>query len=354
MSGYDRASGPYREADPEVVEIDTVAVVAPGDEAADDTRELQDRIEDTRADMGETIDAIQERLSPRRIGEQVREQVRGATIGRAEQMVSDATDTAREAGGGLVDLLRDNPVPAALAALGLGWLWLKRPGGQGGGGRRAPAGGYGGYRGGYGAYDRGDGYRGAGYPAGGYRAGGYRDDDDDDGGPGDAVRRGGQRARRAAGQAADRAQDAAGQAAGAVQDATGQAADRVQDAAGQAAGAVQQAAGQVQDTAQQLGGQVRYGARRARSGLEGSLQESPLAAGAIALAVGVAVGLAAPSTDVEDRLMGEARDSVVQKAQDTAQDTLGKVQHVAERTADATKETAQQEARNQGLTGTKG
>jgi uncharacterized protein YjbJ (UPF0337 family) len=343
MSGYDRASGPYREADPEVVEIDTVAVVAPGDEAADDTRELQDRIEDTRADMGETIDAIQERLSPRRIGEQVREQVRGATIGRAEQMVSDATDTAREAGGGLVDLLRDNPVPAALAALGLGWLWLKRPGGQGGGGgRRAPAGGYGGYRGGYGAYDRGDGYRGAGYPAGGYRAGGYRDDDDD-GGPGDAVRRAGRRA-----------QGAAGQAAGAVQDAAGQAADRVQDAAGQAAGAVQQAAGQVQDTAQQLGGQVRYGARRARSGLEGSLQESPLAAGAIALAVGVAVGLAAPSTDVEDRLMGEARDSVVQKAQDTAQDTLGKVQHVAERTADATKETAQQEARNQGLTGTKG
>lgn len=333
MSGYDRLSEPGREADPEVVEIDTVSVVIADDDATDDTLELQSQIEQTRADMSGTIDAIQERLNPQRIGEQVREQVREATIGKAEQMVSDVTDSAREAGGGLVDMIRANPVPVAMAALGLGWLWMKRPSGNSGANTRRMR------------YGSDDGYRGAdardyrsrdyGYPTTG---GSYPSGTDADG-PGDAVRRTGQRAQQAAGQTVDRVQDAAGQAAGAVQ-----------GAAGQAAGAVQQAAGQVQDTAQHLGTQMQYGAQRARYGLEDSLQESPLAVGAIALAVGVAVGLAAPSTNLENQLMGEARDTVVQKAQDTAQDTLHKVQHVAEHTADATKKTAKQEAQKEGLT----
>jgi len=332
VSAYDRSSDAGRlfGADAEIVEIDTVAVAAPRDGGDAGTEELQEEIEQTRANMSETIDEIQERLSPRRIGEQVRGQMRDATIGRAEQMVSEVTDSAREAGGGFLDTIRANPVPAALAALGIGWLWMKRPSGDGA--RRMR---YGGYRSGYGDDY---GYRGydyqPDYPR--YRTG------SEEAGPADAVRRTGQRAR-----------DAAGQAAGNVQDAAGQAADRVQDAAGQAAGAVQQAAGQVQGTAQQVGAQVQSGAMRARYGLEDALYESPLGVGAIALAVGVAVGLAAPSTDLEDRVLGEARDSVVQKAQDTAQETMHKVQHVAQQTAETTKETAKQEAQKEGLTGSK-
>ena len=334
MNAYGEGHRPNSD-DGEVVEIDTVAVAVPLDESGDDTEAIQEQIEQTRANMSETIDAIQDRLSPQRIGEQVRDQVREATIGRAEHMVSDVTDSAREAGSGFVGMIRANPVPAALAALGIGWLWMKRPN-AGGDDRRMRYGGYSAYRNG----DANDyGYRDYGYRGeyGGYRSnvGGV--------GPADRVRQTGQRAQQAAEQAVDRVQGAAGQAAGAVQ-----------GAAGQVAGAAQQAAGQVQDSAQQLGSQVQYGAMRARYSVEDALYETPLGVGAIALAVGVAVGLAAPSTDFENQMMGEARDSVVQKAQDTAQSTLHKVQHVAENTVDATKETAKQEAQKEGLTSSKG
>jgi hypothetical protein len=98
---------------------------------------------------------------------------------------------------------------------------------------------------------------------------------------------------------------------------------------------------------------MQYGVRRARYGLEDALYETPLGIGAIALAVGVAIGLAAPSTDLENQMMGEARDTVVQQAQETAQQTMHKVQHVAQQTADATKETVKQEAQKEGLTGSK-
>jgi len=345
VSAYGRTSdpGPAPNAEADIVEVDTITVTERPEGDGADTDELQEDIERTRANMSETIDEIQERLSPRRIGEQVRDQVRDATIGKAEEMVSDVTDSAREAGGGFLDTIRANPVPAALAALGIGWLWMKRPSSNGGA-RRTRYSEYDGYRG------RDDGnyrYR---YGDGDYRR--YRTGDAS-GGPADAMRRTGRRAQDAAGQAAGTVQDAASEAAGRVQDTAQQAAGAVQGAAGQAAGAVQQAAGQVQDTAQHLGSQVQYGAQRARYGLEDALYESPLGVGAIALAVGVAVGLVAPSTDLEDRVMGEARDNVVQKAQDTAQDTLHKAQHVAEQTAEATKETAKQEAKKEGLTGGK-
>jgi gas vesicle protein len=324
MSAYDQGLRSRSDDDADVVEIETVAVAEPLDENADDTEEIQEQIEQTRANMSETIDAIQDRLSPQRIGEQVRDQVREATIGRAEHMVSDVTDSARQAGNGFVEMIRANPVPAAMAALGLGWLWMKRSGAAANE-RPMRYGGYSGYRSG----DGGDyGYRQYGYPED-YR--GYRSDGGS-AGPADAVRQTGQRAQQVAGQTVD----------------------RVQGAAGQVAGSVQQAAGQVQDSAQQLGAQVQYGAMRARYSLEDALYETPLGVGAIALAVGVAVGLAAPSTDFENQMMGEARDNVVQKAQDTAQDTLHKVQHVAERTVDTTKETAKQEAQKEGLTSSKG
>ncbi len=321
MSAYDRSSEPGRaaDADVEIIEIATVTVDVPTDEDVDGTDELQGQIEQTRASMSGTIDAIQDRLNPQRIGEQVRDQVREATIGRAEQMVSDVTESAREAGGGMVDLIRANPVPVAMAALGLGWLWMKRPSADSGAARRMRYRSYGGYR----DRDLSD-YGDRGYGD----AGAYRDDYRTAGGqsnPADAVRQTGRRAQQAAGQTVDRVQDAAGQAAG-----------------------------QVQDTAQQLGTQVQYGARRARYSLEDALYETPLGIGAIALAVGVAVGLAAPSTDLENQVMGEARDSVVQKAQDTAQETMHKVQHVAEQTANVTKETAKQEAQKEGLTGSQG
>ena len=114
--------------------------------AADETEpaNLREDIAQTRAEMSGTIDAIQERLDPQRLvgeakdaaKEAVQETtgaVREATIGRAEQMAGNVTETARGASSTIMDTIRENPVPTAMAAIGLGWLLMS-------GKNRSPAG----------------------------------------------------------------------------------------------------------------------------------------------------------------------------------------------------------------------
>jgi uncharacterized protein YjbJ (UPF0337 family) len=90
------------------------------------------------------------------------------------------------------------------------------------------------------------------------------------------------------------------------------------------------------------------------------MEENPLAVGAVALALGAAVGLAIPSTQIENRYMGEARNNLLHKAEETARDAVGKVQKVAGEVTETVKEeakkvagqvteTVKEEAKNQGL-----
>ena len=74
--------------------------------------------------MSSTIDAIQEKLSPQRLTEQAKDAVRDATVGRVQDMASNITETARDTGSTLMDTIRENPLPAALVGIGVGWLFL--------------------------------------------------------------------------------------------------------------------------------------------------------------------------------------------------------------------------------------
>ena len=67
----------------------------------------------------------------------------------------------------------------------------------------------------------------------------------------------------------------------------------------------------------------------------------------VALALGAAAGMAIPETPQEQRWLGQARDRVVDKAQQTAQEVGQKVQAVAHEAMD----TVREQARSQGLTG---
>jgi len=87
---------------------------------------------------------------------------------------------------------------------------------------------------------------------------------------------------------------------------------------------------QTREQVSRLGDQVQQGARRAGDQFQTQLRENPLAVGAVALALGAAVGLAVPSTRVENEYMGEARDTLVDKAQDAARGAMEKVQQVAQ------------------------
>jgi len=111
-----------------------------GDEAFNPrTTELRHEIDDTRANMGETIDAIQERLRPGNVAARAAENVRDATVGRVKEFAGSITGRRdwqgdrdddwryRSSGwdgtsNGVLDRIRENPFAAAMAAGSIAWL----------------------------------------------------------------------------------------------------------------------------------------------------------------------------------------------------------------------------------------
>lgn len=282
---------------------DAILASVPAADEDVETVEIRAEIEQTRVEMSSTIDAIQEKLSPDNLKEQTKDVVRQATIGKAEEVMRNAGDTVSEARYSTMDTIRQNPIPAALTGLGLALLWRNRSGASS---QKSS-----GYQGRYNYYYEGQ----PDYSSGGYSSGG---------GVGDKV---------------GQVQDKAGQVAGQAQETVGRVAGQAQDTASQAAM-------QAQHTAQQVASQAQYKAQQAGDQFQRTLQQSPLAVGALAAAVGVAVGLAVPETRREQQLMGGASSSLMDKAQTTAQETAQKVKRVAQEAQN----TAQEEAQNQGLT----
>ncbi|MDQ5826373.1 MAG: DUF3618 domain-containing protein [Chloroflexota bacterium] len=444
----------------------------------DDPDAIRAGIEQTRAEMSSTINAIQEKLNPQVLMDQAKDtlqdaasniistakdSVREATVGRVEHMVSDITDTAKDTGGNFVQMVKDNPIPAALVGLGLGWLLTRNSGSSSNRGQNY------GYYPDYPDYDRG--YRGSGgyqpqsygrqgysygtsgqgssgivegvtdrikqnpvpaalagagigwllmggggggnQPSGGRSysqyGGNYGSQGSRGGGIGDAVGQVQSKVGDAADEARYRAQEAAGtvtdtagdvvnrvgEVAGQVRDTAGSVAGQVRDTAGDVAGTVAHTAGDVAgqtgdvvgrflrtlsdnpvpatlaglslawlymqsnsqgryrlnearhvagDVASQAGDTVgrlaetagetvggvaegvKYQASETQSQFQRMLMENPLAVGAVAVAIGAAVGLAVPETPQEHQLMGAARDKLVDRAQSVAQDTIQRVQ----------------------------
>jgi ElaB/YqjD/DUF883 family membrane-anchored ribosome-binding protein len=255
------------------------------EEAADRVEIERTEIERTRAEMGETVDAIQERISPENLKEEAKDRVKEATVGRAQ-----------EAGSGIVETIRANPLPAALTGIGLGWLLVSTI--RGGSEQER-----------YGertyAYD---------YPPR------YEEHTTTTASGGTSV--------PSPGEALGRARDRVGQGATQAQE------DRAAEVASRA-----------QDRASNLTGQARYQARRASGGFQRMVRENPLSVGALAVGTGAAIGLAIPQSTQEHEVMGEARDTFVEKAQEKAHEAQEKVSRVAQEAQGAAKE----EAENQGL-----
>ena len=360
-----------------------------GDEKSrnDRTAFIRDDIERTRANMSRTVDAIEERLSPAHIKEQVadikqsvlgeyheakdhlkedisrelreakekvqlelrearekvrdeirdtRMAVREATVGKVEHMVHDARETVTDAGTTVLDTIKANPVPAALVAVGLGWLLMS---GRSSGSSRRLASGTRGMR-----YD-GAGYQGyQDYPGPDY---GSSRHEEQVGGPRRMIRRGQHMVEGALHDAGEsvagvghRVQEGAthlaDQASGVARD-VGQ---RVSHLAHEAVDNVEHLASDARRTAGHLAEDVRFRsremvrgagrqARRAEQTFESTLRENPLAVGAVALAVGAAIALALPSTEVEDQWMGEAKDRLLRKAEGLAEGAIHQVENKA-------------------------
>jgi ElaB/YqjD/DUF883 family membrane-anchored ribosome-binding protein len=76
-----------------------------------------------KAELERELDAVKERLSSQVAS--ARTAVRAATIGKVENMMQGAGRRARQVGTSVTETIRDNPIPAALAGLGLAWLLVE-------------------------------------------------------------------------------------------------------------------------------------------------------------------------------------------------------------------------------------
>lgn len=255
------------------------------------TAAIRDDIERTRDRMGDTIEALGERLNPARIKQQVKDNIREATIGKVQNMANNAKHRVEEGGRGLVATIRENPIPAAMIVGGLGWLlFARRSGDAEVAAIRRPV---------VSEFD----------PTWTENAHGSLE---------------------------------AGTGASKVGDAAHKVADSASSAAHKVADTASSAAGKVADVASTVGSKVSSGVSSAAHGVAsqaraqsqrvaGSFESNPLAIGAIAAGVGLAIGLSLPSTEREGRLMGEKRDELLDKAKSRVSETKDKVVSAAER-----------------------
>jgi len=261
------------------------------EEADARAREIREEIAQTREDMSETLEAIQDRLKPSTIVANATERVKTATTEKVKQMTNTAGDAAeRVMHNGFMDTVRENPWPVAMIGIGAAWLWMTGRSDS----RQSTSGRY--------AY--GDDY----YPRDRY---GVEND---------------WRTRTASTRmvygSGEYAEDAGYEEVGENRSSS-----------------VSDYVGDVRSTA-------RRTTRRAQNTFDRVLRDSPLALGAAATIVGAAIGMSLPATDVENEWMGDARDTVVERAREAASSAAERVESAAEqvkdtasRAADAAKRT---------------
>ena len=106
------SGGQYDEVDPaaDLSEQDAESIV-----------EIRAEIEETRLEMGGTLNELGDRLEPSRLVDQAKENVREATIGRVEETAKGVSDM-------VMQTIKSNPIPAAIAGAGLALLWVNRSG----------------------------------------------------------------------------------------------------------------------------------------------------------------------------------------------------------------------------------
>ncbi len=99
----------------------------PGNTAEGDERidELRAGLEQTRAEMSETIDAIQERASSEHVRKQILGSVQDAAVSSAKNMASSARQIAQGAVGAIRTIVKQRPLLSSSIGLLFGWLVLR-------------------------------------------------------------------------------------------------------------------------------------------------------------------------------------------------------------------------------------
>jgi ElaB/YqjD/DUF883 family membrane-anchored ribosome-binding protein len=282
-----------------------------------ETADIKHDIERTRVEMSETLGEIQERLRPDHLLQQAREGVKDAAADKARSIMNSAGETAatvayqaRGVGDSFASYVRQHPVQVAVAVGALTW-WMLR--------------------------DSDD------YDDDWYGTSDTSWEDTDAMSFGEPTRRSRVAgARDTVGEYASTARDTVGEYASTARETVGEYASTARETVGEYASTARETAGQYAMSARERARRAAEAARRAASTatttVDDFTHENPLAVGFIALAVGVAIGMTVPATDMENRTMGEARDRAYERASQAAseikENVTRKVENVAEKFVD--------------------
>jgi len=268
---------------------------------------LQRDIRESQTRITETIGALRRktaRLAPRNLMEQTMNRMHSSTSGGRDQRHHDegsyGSGHARGWSSSVGETVRDHPIPLALIGLGLGWLALSGSG-----------------------YDR-------------------------------RIARSStvHSVRDRAGSAAQYARDTFYSATDTVRDAASQAYDRAGDMASSARdhipgmGSRSYSPGQSPPSSHMAsqGDGGRHGMmstermHSATSRLWDMVDDHPLVAGVVGVALGAAIGASIPSTRYEDRWIGDYADDATHRAKELAQEAMDRGTRAARAAVDAAKE----------------
>lgn len=295
--------------------------------------EIRRDIEDTRQRISSEIDAIEEKMTPAHAREVLKDKVveaRSRVADRIDGAASMVKSEASRVRGDFGEAVRTNPVPVALIGIGAGWLvWeTLRPSSR----RELIA-----------------------EPLIDVDVEYDVEPDYATGAMGpipERMRTDGHRAERARERASNVASKLRGRAAEARRNASELASDARGRASRIASDAKSRASGLASD-ARERGRHVaergREQALRARDKTSDAYESSPLVFGAIAAAVGLAMGVALPRTSREDRLLGPARERAIERARRMADEAKNVAIDSLREGAEAARETAKREAHERHL-----
>ena len=275
-------------------------------DSSTETAVIKHEIERARVEMSETIGEIQDRLRPELLLQQAKDGVKEAAVEKARSIMSSAGETAatvayqaRGVGDSLASYARQHPLQVALTVGALTW-WMMR-------GRGDSEEWYGSADT---SWDESEGRS-------------YRD---------------GRSLTNRVGEYASSARDTVGEYASSARDTVGEYASTARDTVGDYASSARETVGEYAESARDRAMQASEAARRAAgsasSALDNFVTDNPLAVGAIALAVGAAIGMSVPASEIENRTMGDARDRAWERASKAATEikdnVTKKVEDVAE------------------------
>ena len=303
-------------------EFDADAALAETAET-DDATQIRGQIEETRSQMSETIDAIQEKLSIANITEQVKDQV--------SEQISGAVETAKDAVYDKVNALgksvgksfaqigksdlakkaQKNPWIFSVVGMGIGAILIGVL--SGGKPKRKVS-----HR-----------HKKLDVPQTRQSFASDAENDFDyqkpEGESDELLRRINteHKEEKSASSTLAGVSSAAGSAYEGISSAAGKSYETVGKAAGKTYETVGKASGYAYEKAGNLG-------EAAMKNYKHYIEENPLAVGAVAVAVGAAIGYAIPLTKTENQYFGEVRDKIFDKAQASAQEAIGSVKQTVE------------------------